>query len=54
MTSFKLGLGWDTNVDVDGSVLLLDKDGNTVENIYYGNLKSKNGSVIHSGDDTSG
>ena len=54
MTSFKLGLGWDTECDIDASVLLLDKKGTLLEKVYFGNLTSNNGAVVHSGDNLTG
>ncbi|WP_370900480.1 TerD family protein [Chryseobacterium gossypii] len=41
-------------VDLDGSCILYDSNKNATEVIYFGNLKSKNGSVRHSGDDLTG
>lgn len=41
-------------VDLDGSCILYDSNKNPLEVIYFGNLKSKNGSVKHSGDDLVG
>ncbi|MGU3373427.1 TerD family protein [Chryseobacterium sp. M5A1_1a] len=41
-------------VDLDGSCILYDSNKNVTEVIYFGNLKSKNGSVRHSGDDLTG
>ncbi|MNU28016.1 Stress response protein SCP2 [compost metagenome] len=41
-------------VDLDGSCILYDSNKNATEVIYFGNLKSKNGSVKHSGDDLTG
>lgn len=41
-------------VDLDGSCILYDAGKNATEVIYFGNLKSKNGSVKHSGDDLTG
>ncbi|MGN0290509.1 MAG: hypothetical protein ACI4C5_01150, partial [Lachnospiraceae bacterium] len=40
--------------DIDLSVKLLDKKGELVDNIYYGNLKGEKGLGVHSGDFTSG
>merc|ERR1711982_13381 len=37
MSEFKLGLGWDTKMDLDSSILLLDADGELVENVFFGN-----------------
>lgn len=41
-------------VDLDASCVLYDANKNPIEIIYFGNLKSKNGSVSHSGDDLTG
>jgi len=41
-------------VDLDGSCILYDSNKNATEIIYFGNLKSKNGAVRHSGDDLTG
>lgn len=41
-------------VDLDGSCILYDSNKNATEVIYFGNLKSKNGAVRHSGDDLTG
>ncbi len=58
-----IGLGWDPRVtdgaafDLDGSVFLLKADGKVrsdADFIFYNNLKSTDGSVVHAGDNTSG
>ena len=54
MNSFQLGLGWDTRLDLDSSILLLDANGNKVDNVYFGKKKSDCGSIIHSGDNQTG
>ncbi len=41
-------------VDLDASCILYDANKNATEVIYFGNLKSKNGAVKHSGDDLTG
>ncbi|MXV14975.1 TerD family protein [Hufsiella ginkgonis] len=41
-------------VDLDASCALYDDGKNMREVVYFGNLKSKNGSVKHSGDDLTG
>ena len=51
---FKVGLGWDTKVDVDCSVITMDKKGNCIESIYFGYLKSRDGAIQHSGDNRNG
>ena len=59
-----IGLGWDTNrydggkdFDLDASAFLLNADGKVrkvEEFIFYGNLKSSDGSVTHTGDNLTG
>ena len=51
------GGGGGADVDCDASVILLDENGKLKgkENlIYFGNKKSKDGSVVHSGDNLTG
>jgi tellurium resistance protein TerD len=58
-----VGLGWDPRgtdgaaFDLDGSAFMLKADGKVRSNldfIFYNNLKSKDGSVTHCGDNTTG
>lgn len=49
-----VGLGWDSRCDIDSSILLFDAKGNCLENIFFANKISSNGSVVHAGDNTSG
>lgn len=58
-----IGLGWDLNafdadaIDLDVSCLLLDKDGQTMEDqdfIFYNNMEAREGAVIHNGDNRTG
>lgn len=59
-----IGLGWDTNasdtgadVDLDASVFLLDfnaKVANEKDFVFYNNLSSSDGSVVHTGDNRTG
>ena len=58
-----IGLGWEPRAtdgaafDLDGSAFLLKTDGkarNDSDFIFYNNLKSTDGSVVHAGDNTSG
>lgn len=58
---FNIGLGWDTNPsntpDLDASILLLNAEGKLVSEkhlVYFGQLSSPNGSVVHSGDNLTG
>jgi tellurium resistance protein TerD len=64
LTNIKIGLGWDTNAtdtggsyDLDASVFLLDStDKVTADSdfIFYNNLTSTDGSVVHQGDNLTG
>jgi tellurium resistance protein TerD len=58
-----VGLGWDTRAtdgsafDLDGAVFLLGASGKVrsdADFIFYNNLKSADGSIVHSGDNTTG
>ena len=58
-----VGLGWDTRAtdgagfDLDGAVFLVKSDGKVradADFVFYNNLKSTDGSVVHSGDNTTG
>lgn len=52
--TFRVALGWDTELDIDCSLVMMDKFANHTDTVYFGNLKSKCGAVIHSGDNTTG
>ena len=64
MTLALVGLGWDTNrysggaeFDLDASAFLLGANGKVRKDedfIFYGNLKSADGSVTHTGDNRTG
>lgn len=41
-------------VDLDASCALYDDNKNVLETIYFGNLKSKDNAITHSGDDLTG
>jgi tellurium resistance protein TerZ len=41
-------------IDLDASAILFDSRGSLVEIVYYGQLKSSDGSVRHSGDNLTG
>lgn len=52
-----LGLGGgekEVEVDLDASCLLFDKAGELVDQVWFRQLRSQCGSVVHSGDDRSG
>lgn len=40
-----IGLGWDTPLDLDSSVILLDKNGFVIDNIWWNNLECKG--IVH-------
>jgi tellurium resistance protein TerD len=63
LTKLLVGLGWDARstdgapFDLDGAVFLLDAQGKVrsdADFVFYNNLKSVDGSVVHSGDNTTG
>jgi tellurium resistance protein TerD len=58
-----VGLGWDTRAtdgaafDLDGAVFLLNTTGKVrsdADFVFYNNLKSVDGSIVHSGDNRTG
>ncbi|NHZ98475.1 TerD family protein [Massilia sp. CCM 8734] len=63
LTKMVIGLGWDARstsgveFDLDGTVFMLKSDGKVrsdTDMIFYNNLKSVDGSVVHSGDNRTG
>ena len=62
LNQVKVGLSWDPrgdgqNADADASVFMLNDQGKIPSDnyfVFYNNLKSIDGSVIHSGDNTTG
>lgn len=67
LSRVRMGLGWDAikkkklfggmkeiAVDLDASALLFAADGAMQEIVYYGNLRSKDGSLTHTGDNLTG
>lgn len=55
---FVFGLAWDVthgvNIDLDASAICLDASLNPVDIVWFRQLKSKDGSIIHSGDEREG
>lgn len=62
-----LGVGWDVakskgffgfggggNIDLDASVILFDDNKQVLDVVYFGQLRSKDGSIQHSGDNLTG
>ncbi len=67
LSQVRMGLGWDTikkkglfggmkevSVDLDASAILLTGDNQVQEIVYYGNLRSRDGSLMHTGDNLTG
>ena len=63
LTKVMIGLGWDPRAtdgaafDLDGSAFLQKSDGKVrgdADFVFYNNLKSTDGSVVHLGDNTTG
>ena len=63
ITKMIIGLGWDARAtdgaafDLDGAIFLLNAAGKVrsdADFVFYNNLKSTDGSVAHSGDNTTG
>lgn len=55
----KLGLGWDPaargrSVDLDGSCIAFDSQKKVIETVWFGHLKSRDGTIQHSGDNLTG
>jgi tellurium resistance protein TerZ len=63
LTSITLGLGWDVasggffgggSIDLDASCVLLDGSKKKVDVAWFAQLKSRDGSVVHTGDNRTG
>ncbi len=67
LSQVRMGLGWDAlkkkglfgkekevSVDLDASAILLSAQGQVLEIVYYGNLRSADNSLIHTGDNLTG
>lgn len=67
LTQVRMGLGWDAtktkgffgkakeqSIDLDASCLLFDAAGSLVDQVWFAQLVSKDGSVQHTGDNRSG
>ena len=67
LSGVRMGCGWDAiakkgmfgksrevSVDLDASVVLLDADKRLMDQVWFQQLKSKDGSVRHTGDNTTG
>jgi tellurium resistance protein TerZ len=66
LAQVRMGLGWDAalkkglfgtrpqTIDLDASCLLFDGGGNLADAVWFRQLRSKDGSVLHTGDNTTG
>lgn len=68
LTKVTLGLGWDQKkakgffgslmgggaIDLDSSCVLLDETGQLIDTVWYQQLRSKDGSIQHTGDNVTG
>ena len=66
LTRVRMGLGWDAmknkgvfdsreqTIDLDASALLFDAAGHLMDQVWFGHLKSNDGSVQHTGDSRTG
>ncbi|MGY1815365.1 TerD family protein [Blastococcus sp. SYSU D00820] len=67
LTRVRMGLGWDAvkkkgffgglkdqSVDLDASALLFDASGQLVDQVWFQQLRSKDGAVQHTGDNLTG
>ena len=46
--------GGDSSIDLDASAILFDENNNVVDNVWFAQLKSRDGSIQHSGDNRTG
>jgi len=68
LTKIVMGLGWDAKktkgffglvskeqeIDLDASCVLFDEAKTPLDAVYFGQLKSRDGSIIHTGDNRTG
>lgn len=70
LTRVAMGLGWDVrkakgllglfggggggDIDLDASCLLFDGSGQMIDQVWFRQLKSRDGSIVHSGDNLTG
>jgi tellurium resistance protein TerZ len=66
LSQVRMGLGWDAmrkkglfgsraqSIDLDASALLFDASGGLVDQVWFQQLRSKDGSVQHTGDNRTG
>ena len=66
LTKVIMGLGWDAvkkkgffgtsspEIDLDASCILFDESSRQVDSVWFRQLKSKDGSIVHTGDNRTG
>ena len=68
LTKITMGLGWDAvkskglfgfggkapEIDLDASCILFDENNKAVDYVWFRQLKSKDGSIVHTGDNRTG
>lgn len=67
LTKVRMGLGWDAiakkglfggkkaqSVDLDASALVFDAAGQVIDQVWFRQLKSADGSIVHTGDNRTG
>lgn len=66
LTKVRMGLGWDAvkkrglfgsraqEIDLDASCLVYDRAGQRVDEVWWKQLKSRDGSIVHTGDNRTG
>jgi tellurium resistance protein TerZ len=67
LSRVRMGLGWDAvkkkgffgglktqNIDLDASCLMFDSNGRLLDQVWFNQLQSKDGAVVHTGDNLTG
>jgi tellurium resistance protein TerZ len=58
LVTVAMGLGWDVasgpTIDLDASCILFDNDNQRTDVVWFRQLRSKDGSIVHSGDNVTG
>jgi tellurium resistance protein TerZ len=67
LTHVRMGLGWDAvkkkgffggsksqSVDLDASAVVFDGNGQVLDQVWFSQLRSRDGAIIHSGDNRTG
>jgi len=67
LTRVRMGLGWDAikkrglfggsksqSIDLDASCLIFDASGHLVDQVWFNQLQSKDGAIVHTGDNRTG